>query len=177
MKSLLFLLIILFFCNLTKAQKLDFENFDLRQSLPDWLIFNTEQVTCDKSLIVTEKLNPFYLESDFNGDQILDIALCVQEKESKKNGILIIHGNTLETYTIGAGNSFAHVGDDFKFLEIWKVYREKTVALTTFTADGDLLGAEEKPIKNDAISVSSSESPSNIIAFENDKYVWLHTGD
>ena len=57
------------------------------------------------------------------------------------------------------------------------MYRERTVAITTFTEDGDILGAEEVPIENDAISVSSSESPSNIIAWKIDKYVWLHTGD
>ncbi len=177
MKYRLLLILIVFFGSQTKAQNIEFENFDLRQSIPDWLIFNTEQIKLDKPLIVTEKLNPFYLESDFNGDNILDIALCVREKETKKNGILIIHGKTLETFIIGAGNKFAHVGDDFKFLEIWKVYRERTVAITTFTEDGDILGAEEVPIEIDAISVSSSESPSNIIAWKIDKYVWLHTGD
>lgn len=177
MKNLLFSILIIFFCNPTKAQDIEFENFDLRQSLPDWFIYCTEQIKCGKSLVVTGKLNPFYLESDFNGDDVLDIALCVQEKETKKNGILIIHGKTLETFIIGAGNKFAHVGDDFKFLEIWKLYRERIVAVTTFTEDGDILGAEEVQIENDAISVSSSESPSNIIAWQNDKYVWLHTGD
>lgn len=177
MKYLLILISIVFFSGLTKAQNIEFENFDLRQSLPDWLIFSTGQIKCDKSLIVTGRLNPFYLESDFNGDSVLDIALCVQEKNTKKNGILIIHGKTLETFIIGAGNKFAHVGDDFKFLEIWKVYRERIVGLTTFSEDGDILGTEDIKIDNDAITVSKSESPSNIIAWQSNKYVWLHTGD
>ena len=99
----------MFFCNLTKAQDIEFENFDSRQSLPDGLMLITAQIKCDRSLVVTGKLNPFYLESDINGDKVLDIALCVQEKETKKNGILIIHGKTLGTFIIGAGNKFAYV--------------------------------------------------------------------
>jgi hypothetical protein len=160
-----------------KGQNIEFLEFKLRESLPEWILFNTGQVKCEKQLVVTKTLNPYYLESDFNGDSVMDIALNVIEKDTGKKGILIIHGSTFNAFVIGAGNNFAHVGDDLKFLEIWKVYRKKNVRLTTFSENGDILGAKIKPIDNNAIEISKSESPSNIIAWETDKYVWLHTGD
>ena len=70
-----------------------------------------------------------------------------------------------------------HVGDDFKFVELWKVYRNRIVELTEFAENGDILGNKEIRIENDAILVSKSESASNLIAWQNGKYVWLHTGD
>lgn len=161
----------------TKGQNIEFSEFKLRESLPEWLLFNTHQVKCERQLVVTKTLNPYYLESDFNGDSVMDIALNVIEKNTGKKGVLIIHGSTFNAFVIGAGNNFAHIGDDLKFLEIWKVYRKKNVSLTTFSENGEILGAKRKTIDNDAIEVSKSESPSNIIAWETDKYVWLHTGD
>ncbi len=161
----------------SNAQTLTFIDYKLRESLPDWLMFSTEQIKPERAVCVDGGLNPFYLEADFNGDSSLDIALFVKEKTTNKKGILIIHGQSFKTYLIGAGESFAHVGDDFKFLEIWKIYRENDVALTVFSDDGDIAGNKMIKIDLPAIMVASSESSSNLIIWEKNKYVWLHTGD
>jgi hypothetical protein len=177
MKKIFFMFLVQIVSISILGQKLEFADFELRQSFPDWVKHNSRYIEYEKSLVATRSLNPFYLENDFNGDRILDIAISVEEKSTGKRGILIIHGQTFDTYLVGAGNDFAHVGDDLKFVEIWKVYREREVWLTTFDEDGGILGSEMIKIDNDAITVSKSESASNLIVWQKDKYVWLHTGD
>ena len=159
------------------GQRLSIDDFKLIESLPDWITYKIDDIKTEKDLILDNEMNPFYLETDFNGDGKLDIAFCVKDKLTNKKGILIIHGGDFKSHLIGAGNSFVHVGDDFKFVELWKVYRNRIVELTEFTEDGDILGNKEIKIENDAILVSKSESASSLIAWQNGKYVWLHTGD
>ncbi len=174
----IYITILIFFIGLSSfGQKLIISDFNMIESLPDWLMSKIDNLDTEKDLLLDNQMNPFYLESDFNGDEKLDIAFCVTEKSTNKKGILIIHGGTFRSYLIGAGNSFAHVGDDFKFIEIWKIYRDRVVGLTEFATNGDILGTKDIKIENDAILVSKSESASNLIAWQNDKYVWLHTGD
>lgn len=159
------------------GQKLTINDFELIESLPSSLMFGINDLKIEKDLVLDNRMNPFYLETDLNGDEKLDIAFCVLEKSTNKKGILIIHGGNSETHLIGAGKEFAHVGDDLKFIEIWKVYRERTVGLTEFAENGDILGSKDIKIDNDAILVAKSESSSNLIAWKIDKYIWLHTGD
>ena len=159
----------------SNAQSLTFDDYKLKESPPYWFGIKTDQIKTERPLYVDNTLNPFYLETDFNGDAVLDIALFVREKETEKKGILIIHGQSLETYIIGAGVHFAHVGNDFKFLEVWKVYREKEVALTIFSDTGEIEGNKIIKIDLPAISVASSEGTSNLIIWEKNKYIWLHT--
>ena len=159
------------------AQSLTFSDYKLRECLPFWVGTKVEQIKTERPVYIDNSINPFYLETDFNGDAVLDIALFIKEKETNKEGILIIHGQSLEAYLIGAGENFAHVGDDLKFLEVWKVYRDKEVALTVFSDEGDMEGNKTIKIALPAISVASSEGASNLIIWEKDKYIWLHTGD
>lgn len=159
------------------AQTLTFTDYKLRECLPDWVVPITEQIKIAKTVYVDGTINPFFLEADFNGDSEFDIALFVKEKTTDKKGILIIHGKSFKTYLIGAGEKFAHIGDNFEFLEIWKIYREKEAALTIFADNGDIEGNKTIEINLPAILVAASESSSNLIIWEKDKYVWLHTGD
>lgn len=177
MKTLFTIIFLIGLVTFSNAQSITFNDFKFRESLPDWVIFKTEQIRTERPVYIDGTLNPFYLETDFDGDSVLDIALFVKEKTTNKKGILIIHGQSFKTHLIGAGENFAHVGDDFRFLEVWKIYREKEVELTVFSDDGDIAGNKMKEINLPAISVASSEGTSNIIIWENNKYIWLHTGD
>ena len=159
------------------SQKIEFSDFDLRANLPDWIITKTDNVNIKENLIVNRDLNPFYLESDFNGDHHLDIALFVTNKDSNKRGILIIHGKTLKSFLIGADNPFGNNNDDYKWLKVWKVYRDNIAYKTTFTEDLDVLGSEEVELKNIAISVAPSEGTYNLIMWNGEEYEWIHTGD
>ena len=157
------------------SQTIEFSDFDLGQNLPDWVSF--EKVMLKKVLNIDRTLNPFYLEEDFNGDGKLDIAIFVSENETDKKGILIIHGETFESYLLGAGRQFGSGKDNFSWLKVWKPYRKSTAQKTTFNPNGDIDSSIEIKLENIAISVSASESPSNLIVWTGKEYKWIHTGD
>lgn len=177
MKRLCILITMSFYYLFSFAQKIEFQDFNLRENLPDWINFSLERIKNDRVLIIDRTLNPFYLESDFNGDGILDIAMFVIDKQSKKKGVLIIHGNSFDKFLLGAGQKFGNGGDDFSWMDVWKIYRKSTAEETIFNKDFDIEGSKTIQIKNTAISVSSSEGASNLILWKDGKYCWIHTGD
>ena len=69
--------ILLFLLMPTFSQKLEFQDFELRENLPRWIMFDIEKVNIKDSLVVNRDLNPYFLEADFSGDGQLDIALSV----------------------------------------------------------------------------------------------------
>lgn len=77
---------------------------------------------------------------------------------------------------MGAGNSFGNGGDDWNWLEVWKVYRSKTAEKTTFSDSYEIAGSETVQLQNVAIEVSASESASNLIIWNGEEYEWIHTG-
>jgi len=106
----------------------------------------------------------------------LDIAFFVKHKTDEKKGILIIHGKSKKIFLLGAGNSFGNGGDDWNWLEVWKVYRSKTAEKTTFSDSYEIVGSETVQLQNVAIEVSASESASNLIIWNGEEYEWIHTG-
>lgn len=70
---------------------------------------------------VCTKVNPLYQRGDFNGDGAIDIAVQICAKRTGKRGILIMHANTSYLTIIGAGVSIGNLGDDFAWLDEWKI--------------------------------------------------------
>ena len=42
-------------------------------------------------MISPPRMNPFYLEGDFNGDGALDVAVLIKERGTGKHGIAVVH--------------------------------------------------------------------------------------
>ncbi len=58
---------------------------------------------------------------DFNGDGAVDAAIQIINNNSHKRGIIFLHANDENIYLIGAGKAFAELGDDFKWLNSWRI--------------------------------------------------------
>lgn len=106
--------------------------YTLRKNLPDW-VFQSNIISKNKindAYLIDLILKPFYLEEDFNGDGIKDIALPVKEISSGKVGFAIIHGKTNEIHIIGAGKEIKNgLSDDMDYIDTWEINREKMLAL------------------------------------------------
>ncbi len=176
MKTLIYILLILAFTSCASAQKINIPDYSLQENLPAWFMFSWNKVKTETEVEVVNNINPYYLEADFNGDDKLDIALIVESIPDRKRGILLVHGHSFKSKVIGAGSKFGNGGDDFKWMDTWKVYREPTAMETTFTQNFDIAGQRSIELKNIAISVASSEGASNLIVFDGENYVWVHTG-
>ena len=123
-----------------------------------------------KKYDVSPRIKPSYLEGDFNGDGKADVAVLVTERSTGKVGIAIVRGTTGKVTILGAGISIGNGGDDFEWMDSWKVY-SKTAAAHS---------AAETSVPNlrgDALLVEKSEAASALIYWNGKKYVWSHQGD
>ncbi|MBK9108673.1 MAG: hypothetical protein IPM92_10000 [Saprospiraceae bacterium] len=139
----------------------------LEQSLPDVCREILQSSNVSNQYQISDHLNPFYLEADFNGDQKIDAAIVVQEKTNRKIGIMIIHGGSKSYHILGAGKELGNGGDDFAWMDIWKVYRQKQI------------GKKLKPIvlSGAGIWIEKSESASAIVYWDGKGYRWYQAGD
>ncbi|MCF7807110.1 MAG: hypothetical protein K9N38_01135 [Candidatus Marinimicrobia bacterium] len=67
------------------------------------------------------EVNPMYQRGDFNGDGAIDFAVQIRAKKTGKRGILIMHANDSFLHVIGAGVKMGDLGDNFDWLNQWKI--------------------------------------------------------
>ena len=116
------------------------------------------------------RMNPSYLEGDFNGDGKIDVAVLVKERSTGKLGIAIVHGTTGKVTILGAGIGIGNGGDDFEWMDSWQVYSKTSVVHAA--------GETSVPhLRGDALRVEKSEAASALIYWNGKKYVWSQQGD
>ena len=169
-KKIVCLLLMSFTILLVKGQGTDYKNYLIQQQLPDWFLEFYQAEKIDSNYKTSDYINPFYIEGDFNGDGEIDIAVLIEEKKTAKRGIIICHGSTKRFFILGAGKTFGNGGDDFRWMDIWKVYRETKV-------EPGVGETEIINLKGLAILVQKSESASAIIYWTGQNYEWYQQGD
>jgi hypothetical protein len=122
-----------------------------------------------KEYEVSFHLNPFYLPGDFNGDGKTDIAVLVKQRSTGKLGIAIINGATDKVTVVGAGNAIGNGGDDFGWMDSWRLYSKGRAAQEAERSVPHLRG--------DAFLVSKSEAASALIYWNGRRYAWFQKGD
>ena len=143
-------------------------SFPQRESIPDWVAPALAKSALDKTLAIDTRLNPFYQRGDFDGDGALDFAALVVETTSKKSGIVIVHRATTRAFVVGAGRTIGNGGDDFSWMDAWRVFEKSAVPRST--------GAPPV-LKGDALHVIKTESASGLIYWTGTAYRWYQQGD
>lgn len=159
------------------AMKLDEQRYVILESLPDWV--NASEIISDFKIkdkyLLDPRLNPFYLEEDFNGDGILDLALPVKEISSGKLGFAIIHGGKNEIFIVGAGKLIKNgLDDDQSYIDVWKVNREKENLGTDLDDNGDLIESQPLLLEHTSINILKTELGGGIIFWNGKEYEYLH---
>lgn len=131
-------------------------------------LFKTTRL--DRQYDFSSHLKPSYLRGDFDGDGKPDIAIPVRQKNSRKIGIAVCHSSTNKILLIGAGTTIGNGGDNFDWMDQWKVYPKGAVRQGGGRARGPVL-------KGDALNVEKSEAASALIYWNGRKYVWHQQGD
>src|SRR6266516_3478785 len=116
------------------------------------------------------RMNPFYLRGDFNGDGNTDVAFLVQHRSTRKIGIAIVHGATDKVIILGAGVVIGNGGDDFEWMDCWRVLSKDSAA-----REGGKTNAPD--FRGDALFVEKSEAASALIYWNGKRYVWSQQGD
>jgi len=123
-----------------------------------------------KKYDLSYRINPSYLEGDFNGDGQMDIAVLVKERSTGKLGIAIVHSPTGKVTILGAGIGIGNGGDDFEWMDSWQVY-SKTRAAHAEAESG------VPRLRGDALLLEKSEAASALIYWNGKRYVWSQQGD
>lgn len=155
------------------SNEMNDEKYVILESLPDWV--NSTEVISDYKIkdkySLDPRLNPFYLEEDFNGDGILDIALPIKEIISKKVGFAIIHGGKNEVYIVGAGKTIKNgLDDDPSYIDVWKLNRERENTGTDTDEQGDLIETAPVFINQPSIHILKTEQG----GWNGKEYEYLH---
>ena len=127
-------------------------------------------VSTGKEYDLSFRVNPYYLEGDFNGDGKRDVAVLVKERATGKLGIAIVHGTTGKVTILGAGIGIGNGGDDFEWMDSWQVHAKTRAAHAA--------GETSVPrLRGDALLVEKSEAASGLIYWNGKRYVWSQQGD
>ena len=163
------LLLILFSAVTIHAQQTRLIPNPIRK-IPKWV--RTEFVSrhLDDNYAILYKLFPAYLRSDFNGDGRRDVAVQVQDIRSGKIGIAIFHGKYpqaafVHVDILGAGNRLGSAGDDFKWIDIWRLHSRTAVYSEL----------KETPPKNsggEAFDLQKRGGKSGYIYWDGKQYRW-----
>jgi len=131
-----------------------------QSNLPPWFIRSFKQLKLNHKYELKGYLKPPYLEADFSGDGKTDIAILVDERKTKKKGVLIIQNGGNQYFVFGAGTKFGNRSDDLKWANNWKIYDSKT------------------PHKRQALFIYDlkDQDPNSgwIIYWTGKQYIWIH---
>ena len=145
--------------------------FELASNLPRAFVEYLHSARRLDSYTLEARVNPFYLQGDFNGDGSIDTAIFVREKQSGKRGLLIVHGATNDPYVLAAGTEFNGRGDDFSRFDAWRVYPRGPVPQGATSASGP------PTLQGDGLHLEVLESASGIIYWDGARYAWYQQGD
>ncbi len=156
----------------------DFSNteFYIQERLPEWFL-NTATlngVDFQEEYEFDNRLNPLYLEADFNGDTNIDIVIPIKQKENGKVGFAIIHGETYEIFIIGAGKEVKNgLSDNMSYIDIWKINRKKSNE-PGLDENGEINKNGPLILKNPSIQVEKSEVGGGQIYWDGNEYIYFH---
>ena len=151
------------------------EQWYIYERLPEWFIGAeiAHELMIEEKYRIDNRLNPMYLEEDFNGDGYYDIALPVIEISSEKAGFAIIHGKSNQIFIVGAGSLIEGLeSDDLSYINIWRIDRD----LDDIPRD-EQLETDELPLKymfNLGIEILKSEVGGGLIYWTVKGYTYLH---
>ncbi len=141
--------------------------------LPNWA--NGKFERHKEYFVRTGPLFPNYLESDFSGDGIIDIAIYVKKRANNKFAILIILGGEEEkTYLIGAGNPFDVTGDEQSWPYQWEVFNHSQSYESKFNTKDNAYEVKSIKLDRPAISLKQDEGASGLIYFDGEKFIWIN---
>ncbi len=127
-----------------------------RMSLPGWVDSVVSPLILKGRYSLALRLNPFFQVGDFDNDGRTDAAVFARDGTSGKEGILLLRRVKPTPAVIGMGRDFGNGGDDFTWLDIWRV---------------------EATPRGDQLVVEKSESASGAITWDGQGYRWTQLSD
>ena len=158
-----------------ESKPIQSENYILKR-LPSWFIEANilEGLILNNGYVFDNRLNPLYLEEDFNGDGNMDIVVPIKHQPSQKIGFAIIHGQSKNLYIIGAGIRIKNgLSNDLSYIDIWKINRKK-INQPGLDENGEIDKNGPLILENPSIQVEKSEVGGGQIYWDGKEYAYFH---
>lgn len=141
-----------------------------QQNLPRWVQQRVGDPSFTSQYVLTTRINPFVLHGDYDGDGVLDVAVLLTHKHTKKEGIGIIHAGSANVIILGAGVNLGNGGDDLSWLDAWSLQGKHRIEQGTG-------GRKGHSFLGDTILVQKLEAASGLIGWDGKGYRWYQQGD
>lgn len=138
-------------------------------AVPAWALSALHRSPSGSRVAPASWLARSVLRADFDGDRQLDVALLVQERGSSKRGIAIVHRSTKAVFIVGAGVALSNGGDNFDWLDFWRVTNGPAEQGATDEGPPRMRGA--------ALVVGKDGSASALVYWTGTKYAWYQQGN
>jgi hypothetical protein len=135
------------------------------QNLPSWAAPILGEQRFASTYELSTRINPYFLQGDFNGDGRLDVAVLIERKATAQQGIAILHAGSMNPFVVGAGREIGNGGADFSWLDAWSIEAR------------DTRGKNAPALRGDALLVQKLESASGLIYWDGAAYRWRQQGD
>jgi hypothetical protein len=141
-----------------------------QQNLPSWAAPIVAETRFGSTYALSTRINPYFLQGDFNGDGRLDLTVLIEHKKTAQQGIAVLHAGTPTAIVLGAGREIGNGGADFAWLDAWSVYARRPIA-------AEVRGKNAPALKGDALLVQKLESASGLLYWDGATYRWHQQGD
>ena len=136
--------------------------------LPAWAEAAWQSLATQQGLARRTRLDPSMQKADFDGDGRADIAVLVVHVASRKEGIAFLF-RARPARVIGAGRPFGNGGDDFTWIDTWRVEpREQARSVR---------GGRTLHIDGAGLVVEKESSASALIYLDSGRPRWRQYGD
>jgi hypothetical protein len=129
---------------------------------------------------LSDRINPFYLRGDLDGDGTADYAIVLVENKSKKTEIAVCLSTKKGVEILGANGVSIRVGsksdgydlEDFDWMDAWQVHRKMTLTPSDFNAASTITR-----MSGEGLMVEKTESASAVIYWDGVKFRWYQLSD
>ena len=149
---------------------------DRQDKFPNWLK-NTSLLENNILLSNYEldnRMNPSFLEADFNGDKLMDIVISIRNNSDGKLGYAIIHQGSRDVFIIGAGNTIKNeLSDNMDYIDKWSINTEE-VNEPGLNEEGDFDPNGPLILKTPSLSIEKTEVGGGLIYWNGKEYAYFH---
>jgi hypothetical protein len=88
--------------------------------LPKWTWPLIQSTAFKEKYTFDLRINPFYLQADFDKNGFGDMAILIKERTSGKTGVALLLQGKSQLKILGAGQVASFGGEDWNWLRTWK---------------------------------------------------------